>query len=48
MSPAQRHPSAAEELAEAAGEPVEKFTPDDELPRPDPDDLESVPEEERS
>jgi hypothetical protein len=48
MPPAQRHPSAAEKLAEATGEPVEKFTPDDELPLPNPDDLESVPEEERS
>jgi len=46
--PTQRNPSAAEELAETTGEPVERFTPDDELPLPDPDDPESGPDQERS
>lgn len=43
----QRNKSAARKLAEETGEPVEKFTPAEDVEMPDPDELESVPEDER-
>ena len=40
--------SVAEVLAQLTGRPVVEFETDDDLEYPDPDDLESVPEEERN
>lgn len=42
MAPTNRHRSAAEELADATGEPVEAFDPGDEYEMPSLDELEIV------
>jgi len=47
MVPSQRRASAVEKLAEVTGEPPEKFDPEEGLPVPDSEDLESVPVEEQ-
>lgn len=43
MVPTQRRRSAAEELAEATGEPAETFDAGDEYTMPEPEELEKVP-----
>jgi hypothetical protein len=47
MPPTQRHRTAAERLAEATGEEAETFAPDESIPVPDPDELETVAAETR-
>jgi len=45
--PTQRNKSAARKLAEETGKPIKKFTPPEDVEMPDPDDLESIPADER-